>query len=377
MAQHDYSIQNGSGSAVRADLNVALAAIVSNNSGASEPSPSYAYQFWADTSTGFLKIRNSSNSGWVTLRELDGTLIIEAGTAATPGLYFAGDTNTGIYSPAADQFAISTGGVERVKWGTNEVVFNDGGVDCDFRIEGDTKQNLFSVDAGSDLVSIDGAISLTNRSPIFFGDADNSSYVGFRAPSVVASNFTWDLPATDGANADVLTTNGSGGLSFAARSRLAVGTAVAATSGTSLDFTGIPSWAKRITVILDSVSTTGTSPVTIYLGTSSGMETAGYTGLASAITGLNNCTVVPYSSGAVLPGASSSDQRSYSIAITNVTGNRWIVTGIGVGDLGGSPIQGLLTSIKTLAGVLDRIRVTTISGSDTFDGGLVNIMWEG
>jgi microcystin-dependent protein len=72
MAQHDYTIANQSGAAFRADLNNALAAIVSQNSGAAEPSVTYAYMPWADTTAGVLKIRNAANSGWVTLYQLDG-----------------------------------------------------------------------------------------------------------------------------------------------------------------------------------------------------------------------------------------------------------------------------------------------------------------
>jgi hypothetical protein len=154
MAQHDYVIANGSGSAVRSDLNNALAAIVSQNSGATEPTDKFAYMWWADTSAGVLKLRNAANNAWISLRELDGTLTIEAGSASTPGLYFTGDANTGIYSPGADQFAIATNGVERVEWGTSGVAFNDGAQNYDFRIEGQTEANLFFVDASSNRVGI-------------------------------------------------------------------------------------------------------------------------------------------------------------------------------------------------------------------------------
>ncbi|MEB3208203.1 MAG: hypothetical protein VKK63_04730, partial [Synechococcus sp.] len=73
MAQHDYSIANQSGLAFRQDLNNALAAIVSINSGASEPSTTYAYQLWADTTAGLLKQRDAANSAWVTIGTLDST----------------------------------------------------------------------------------------------------------------------------------------------------------------------------------------------------------------------------------------------------------------------------------------------------------------
>jgi hypothetical protein len=69
MAQHDYNIANQSGQAFRADLNNALAAIVSGNSGASAPSTTFAYQYWVDTSStpALLKQRNAANNAWVTL----------------------------------------------------------------------------------------------------------------------------------------------------------------------------------------------------------------------------------------------------------------------------------------------------------------------
>ena len=140
MAQHDYVIANGTGAAVRSDLNNGLAAIVSNNSGASAPSTTYAYMLWADTSTNLLKLRNGANSAWITVGDLTaanlglaalasptftGTVTIPTATistgagiplasAASPAIYFTGDTNTGIYSPGADQFAITTGGSGRV-----------------------------------------------------------------------------------------------------------------------------------------------------------------------------------------------------------------------------------------------------------------------
>ena len=125
MATHDYVIANGTGAAVRSDLNGALAAIVSNNSSASEPATMYAYMWWPDTTTGLLKQRNAANSAWITIGTLasanlgllslaggtmTGALAVTAGTAALPGIAVSGDTNTGIYSPGADQLAIATGG---------------------------------------------------------------------------------------------------------------------------------------------------------------------------------------------------------------------------------------------------------------------------
>jgi hypothetical protein len=170
MAQHDYIIANQSGAAFRSDLNNGLAAIVSQNSGAAQPSTTYAYQWWADTTTGLLKIRNAANNAWITIGTLadanlgllslaggtlTGALLVDdSGTAALPAIAFDGDPNTGIFSPGADQIGIATNGVERVEFGTTEVVFNDGGADVDFRVEGDTNADLFKIDAGLDQVQV-------------------------------------------------------------------------------------------------------------------------------------------------------------------------------------------------------------------------------
>ena len=125
MATHDYIISNASGAAVRADLNNALAAIASNNSSATEPTTTYAYQWWADTGSSptVMKLRNSANSAWITLFQLDGewSLIpFENGSAAAPSIYFKDSgTDTGIFSPGTDQVGISAGGTSRFEISTS------------------------------------------------------------------------------------------------------------------------------------------------------------------------------------------------------------------------------------------------------------------
>jgi hypothetical protein len=189
MAQHDYIVANKSGAAFRADLNNGLAAIVSQNSGVAQPSTTYAYQWWADTATGLLKLRNAANNAWITIGTLadanlgllslaggtlTGALLVDdSGTAALPAIAFDGDTNTGIFRPAADQLGIATNGVERVEFGTTEVVFNDDGADVDFRVEGDTNASLFKIDAGLDQVQVanlNGGPLAGTRNRILNGD---------------------------------------------------------------------------------------------------------------------------------------------------------------------------------------------------------------
>jgi hypothetical protein len=148
MATHDYVISNGTGAAVRADLNNALAAIVSNNSSSSEPATKYAYQWWADTNTGILKIRNSSNNGWVELLQLDGTLTLENGSNTQPALAFRDDLDTGIFSESDNQFDITTGGGKR------------------FSIDGSGRVGI-ATQPVSDKLEVLGAIRVTSSSASF------------------------------------------------------------------------------------------------------------------------------------------------------------------------------------------------------------------
>ncbi len=110
MAQADGVVANGSGSAVRADINNQLAAIFTNHSGASAPSTTYAYQFWVDTTSGDLKIRNGANSAWISLRSVTTAgIVFPAGSEAVPSVTFATDgPDYGFYRPSAGAVAFVT-----------------------------------------------------------------------------------------------------------------------------------------------------------------------------------------------------------------------------------------------------------------------------
>lgn len=97
MATHDYVIANGTGAAVRSDLNNALAAIVSNNSSSTEPATTYAFQWWADTTNTLLKIRNAANSAWVTVGDYSTANLglLTTSSASSTYLAKAGGTVTG------------------------------------------------------------------------------------------------------------------------------------------------------------------------------------------------------------------------------------------------------------------------------------------
>jgi hypothetical protein len=153
---------------------------------------------------------------------------------------------------------------------------------------------------------------------------------------------------------------------------LTSGTAVASTSGTSVDFTGIPSWVKRITVTLSGVSTNGTSIKILQLGDSGGVETTGYLGSESNIIGTVGSAIV--TNGFGIRSVSAADIIHGTLIITNLSGNTWAA--FGVMALSNSASTLLCAGSKTLSDTLDRIRITASNGTDTFDAGSVNILYE-
>ena len=210
MATHDYVIANGTGAAVRSDLNNALAAIVSNNSGSTEPGTTYAYQWWADTNANVLKIRNSANNAWITLRELDGTMLMENGSVSAPGLAFASDLDTGFFRIDPNDLGIATGGVQRLRLSPSEAVFNENSVDYDFRVESNGNTHMLFVDAGNDQVGI--GISTPSK-PLHIYQASDA---GIRIQNSTTGTGTTDGLLLEATGSDGLLWNyESGNLRFA------------------------------------------------------------------------------------------------------------------------------------------------------------------
>jgi hypothetical protein len=152
------------------------------------------------------------------------------------------------------------------------------------------------------------------------------------------------------------------------------GTAVASTSGTSIDFTGIPSWVKRITVMFSGVGTNGTADLLIQLGDSGGVETTGYLGSSSNL-GATTLVTSNYTAGFGITSANAANINHGSFVLTFLASNTWTMSGL----IGRSNATNTITTAgsKTLSGTLDRVRITTSNGTDTFDAGSINILYEG
>jgi hypothetical protein len=211
MAQADYVVANGTGAAVRSDLNGQLAAIVSNNSGATEPATMYAYQWWANTTTGLLLIRNAANSAWVTVGTLadanlgllslgggtmTGALLADdSATAALPAISFDGDSDTGIFRAGANELAVATNGTGRLF------------VDSSGRVLVGTSTSDSQFGSNVQITAAGGSTTLLSRysndaaGPVLFLAKSRDSSIGTK--TVVQSgdeSGKIDFRATDGTN---------------------------------------------------------------------------------------------------------------------------------------------------------------------------------
>ena len=156
-------------------------------------------------------------------------------------------------------------------------------------------------------------------------------------------------------------------------SAITAGTAVASTSGTSIDFTSIPSWVKRITVMFNGVSASGSSDFLFQLGDSGGIEATGYLGAGSVVGA--SVTTTNYTAGfGFAGGGTTAKVWQGAIRFANITGNTWVADGVfSRSDAANTAVVG---GGKSLSDVLDRVRITHVNGTDTFDAGTINILYE-
>ena len=153
---------------------------------------------------------------------------------------------------------------------------------------------------------------------------------------------------------------------------LTAGTANTSVSGTAIAHTGIPAWARRVTILYSGLSTNGTNPVVIQAGSGT-FKTTGYLGAASITEGATGYTV-GFGIGNSNVAGTDVQHGTLVLNLLDSSTNTWVAggtaarsDGVEVGFTGGA---------VSLAGALDRIRFTTVGGTDLFDAGMTNIMWE-
>ncbi len=160
----------------------------------------------------------------------------------------------------------------------------------------------------------------------------------------------------------------------AVAAKLVAGTAVVSTSGSTIDFTGISSWAKKVTCLFSGASLSGTDHILIQIGTSSGVETAGYVSTSAIVTNAAATATINSVAGFVAYDGAAANTLSGAVILYNITGNQWVASGTWNYD-NATTINGSMGGSKTLSTTLDRVRFT-VTGVNTFDAGTVNVIYE-
>ena len=164
-------------------------------------------------------------------------------------------------------------------------------------------------------------------------------------------------------------------MSTMASSVITGGTAVATTSGTSVSFTSIPSWVKRITMMTNVISTNGVSGIVFRIGTGGTLTTSGYTSIMGIQYPASNLASAASSVGFPVWHDNSSYTNSGQIVLTNLSGNIWQACGLFIQPIGSTLLVATCGFI-TLGGTLNIAGIATTNGTDTFDAGSINILYE-
>ena len=352
-------------------------------------------------------------------------------SAGAPSFTWTGDTNTGMFRPAEDTLAFSEGGSEVMRINSSgNVGIGTAAPSTKLDVSGTVTATAFSgpltgsattlatgrtIELTGDVTgttgSFNGSANVSAATTIANNAVDNTKLRDSAALSVIgrSANSSGDpadiAAATDG---HVLRRSGTalgfgqiatGGITDAAVTTakiadanvttakiadanitpaklsqpLTLATSQATTSGTSIDFTGIPSWVKRITVMFSGVSTSGSSNYIIQLGDVGGFEITGYT---SGADNSNGSGIVTSSAGFILTqqNAAATVAHGGLIVVSSISNNAWVYSSSLYTT---TPRMHMGGGNKTLSDALTQLRITTVNGTDTFDAGSINIMYEG
>jgi hypothetical protein len=188
MSQNDFTLANQSFPAFRADLNSALQALATNNSGATEPSTTFANMWWYDTANNIMYIRNEDNDAFIKFAELDqtndkfvlsGTLQLDDGTVSAPALTFNSDTNMGIYRGGTDILKFVTAGTDAITIDASQNVDIVGTLQVG--VDGTTAGEIRLMDSGS--VTEEATISSDANGGLIFGGNSGAGELIFRTGS--------------------------------------------------------------------------------------------------------------------------------------------------------------------------------------------------
>jgi len=357
MSQATASIANMSRTLYRAAVNAIVQAIQSLNSGAAGPAETYPYMWWADTTSGWLKQRNAGDTAWIKRIPLGTGARLDVASAATLDLDSAAVTSDYIRITGATGITAVTlaDGQKRIALAGGAFLLTHG---ASLILPGAAN---YTTTAG-DLIEFIGEASSVVRVMIWKGDGSAVS----------------GIPSQTGNSGKFLTTNGTVASWAASASGITLSASVATTSGTSIDFTGIPAGVKRISICFNGISTNGASVPIIQIGDSGGIEVSGYLGGCSTSSGAGTSNA-NYTSGFGLIGAATVSANvlhgDLILKLADASTNSWIASGINSGS--NTAFTNMTAGSKSLSpGPIDRVRLTTTGGTDTFDAGTASISWE-
>ena len=203
MAQHDYVLDNATGANFRSDLNNALLAISSNNSGSSAPSTTYALQFYADTTNNILKLRNAANDGFINLFTLAGGVDVDAASNFNEDVTFTGASANIVFDKSADDlifndnakavFGTSSDGLEIFHDASDSIINDNGTGSLKLQLGGSTKAEIVS---GG--LTVTGTVTATTLAGTLSTAAQtNVTSLGTLTGLTIEGDVTFDGATTD------------------------------------------------------------------------------------------------------------------------------------------------------------------------------------
>lgn len=349
-----------------------------------------------------------------------GALGVVAGTAAAPGVFVSGDTNTGLFQPAADTLAITVGGAEVARFGANGLQSASPWVDLASAATTDlgaqTTDNLRITDTTTITsfgtapngvtrnLRFADALTLTHNatSLILPSGANITTAAGDTGTAKSLGSGNWvltdfqrasALPALRGSIAgsgltmtsqrilgrlsggtgpitEIVMGNGSANFTFGT----SLGGEILASGQTEMDYFLIPEGVRQVVVMFNGLSTNGTSPIIVQIGSNIGLVTSGYFSGLSRMesSSINTTTVSSGIAGINIAAASDAVYGSIILNAADVLQSEWMAQGAGYYRTnGGWSTGGFGLSGNPLA----RVRVTTVGGTNTFDAGEIALSW--
>lgn len=316
------------------------------------------------------------NASVQTLSSVAGTNTITGSATPTPSAYAAGQIFE--FIPAADNTGattlnISSLGAKNIFWSGAACVGGELKSSIPVRVKYDgTQFNI--VGNGFNAPFLDSQ-------PVVAGATDSTKKVRIEADGITTGTTrVWTAPDADltvvGTATTQTLTNKTITDSTNTVAACTLATEQASTSGTAIDFTGIPSWVKKITIQFVAVSTSGTANPYIQIGDSGGIEDSGYLGASSNLSDSASVVAANYTAAFGIASASASRalHGTVTISLEDSANFTWVASGV-IADSSAAATFTVAGS-KSLSAALDRVRITTSNGSDTFDAGAINILYE-